>query len=137
MRYIFTFIAGAGTLIVALIGWNYYDKNIRNADVYQSLGEGLSESLLRDAVLQAEQYKLIFGFYPNTISDLRGNSFHSDPASGKNCNNSTDFYYELDSNGNSYYLFSKGKDCKAFSSDDIFPVLNDKEKANVGLKYRD
>ena len=135
MKYLFTFIAGAVTLLAALFGWAYYDENIRNADVYQGLGESLSQSLLRDAVIQAEQYKLVFGFYPNTISELRGNASHSDPASGKDCKRSTDYYYELLSNGDRYYLFSKGKDCVEFSTDDLFPILNDKEKQNIGLVY--
>lgn len=134
MKYILTFIAGAAFLVASLYGWNYYEKNIRDADVYQNLGERLSESLLRDAVIKAEQYKNVFGFYPATIKDLRDNTFHSDPASGKECKYSTDYYYELLQNGNEYYLFSKGKDCEAFTTDDIFPTLSEREKSNIGLR---
>ena len=132
MKYILIFIAGGATIIGALFGWNYYTKNIRDAELYQSLGEGLSKSLLRDTVLKIESYKLIFGFYPQLIEELRGGTIQFDPASG-DCECSTDYHYQSVSE-DSYYLFSKGRDCIAFTEDDIHPDVSAKEKENIGLR---
>lgn len=133
MKNILIFIAGGATLIAAVFGWDYYSKNVRDVEVYQSLGEGLSKSMLRDAVISAESYKLVFGFYPDSIESLRGGAFHSDPASG-DCKCPTDIYYRLGEDNSIYFLFSKGRDCLAFTADDIHPELTDQERQNTGLR---
>ena len=133
MKNVLIFLAGGATLIAVVFGWDYYAKNVRDAEVYQSLGEGLSKSMLRDAVLSAESYKLIFGFYPTSIDALRGGTFHSDPASG-DCKCPTDYHYQLSEDGKTYMLFSKGRDCLAFTADDIHPELTEEERINIGLR---
>lgn len=133
MKNILIFVAGGASLIAAVLGWDYYAKNVRDVEVYQALGEALSKSMLRDAVISAESYKLVFGFYPESVEALRGGAFHSDPASGY-CKCPTDYYYQRNEDGETYYLFSKGRDCLAFTADDIHPELTDDEKQNIGLR---
>jgi len=133
MKNIIIFIAGGAVLFGALLGWNYYEKNFRDAAIYQSLGEGISASLLRDTVLSIEKYRLVFGFYPNSIEEFRAGDFYSDPASGK-CEQRTDFHYALSKDKSTYYIFSKGKDCIEFTNDDIYPHLSEKEMKNIGLR---
>jgi hypothetical protein len=132
IKNILIFIAGGASLIAALYGWNYYEKNVRDAHIYQDLGESLSRGMLREAVISAETYELVFGFYPETIKDLRNGYVSIDPAL-RDCKCKTDYFYQLSEDGKSYYLFSKGRDCVAFTPDDIYPELTEKEKANIGL----
>lgn len=132
MKTVILGVLGGALAIGALFGWSYIDK-YRKADVYESLGEGLAESLLRDAVLDIESYKLIFGFYPETIAELRGDVTHIDPAADE-CECPGDFYYQPTDNGNGYHLFSISRDCEAYTADDIHPKLTMKEKQSIGLK---
>jgi hypothetical protein len=133
MKRLVPFIAGGVAVVAALFGWDYYAKNFRDKATYQVLGEGLSQSFLRDSLLSVESYRLIFGFYPQTIEQLRGGSFHVDPASDK-CGCSTDYFYQLLSDGKTYYLFSKGRDCIPFTTDDLYPQLTDEERRNIGFR---
>ncbi|MES9942042.1 MAG: hypothetical protein ABW104_12510 [Candidatus Thiodiazotropha sp. 6PLUC2] len=132
IKNILIFIAGGASLIAALFGWNYYEKNVRDAHIYQGLGEGLSRGMLREAVIGAETYKLVFGFYPETIKDLRNGYVSIDPAL-RDCECKSDYFHQLNEDGKSYYLFSKGRDCVAFTPDDIHPELTEKQKMNIGL----
>lgn len=132
MKYVLSFIAGGIALLAILFGWSYYEENYRDAEIYRSLGEGLSESLLRDVVLSVEQFKLIFKYYPESIDELRGGLFHSDPASDE-CKCGTDYFYQKTSES-TYFLFSKGKDCLAFTEDDIYPDLSDKQRSSIGIR---
>jgi len=133
IKKILIFIAGGASLIAALFGWNYYEKNVRDAHIYQDLGEGLSRGMLRDAVISAETYKLVFGFYPESIKELRNGYMHTDPVL-RDCECKSDYFYQLNDDGESYFLFSKGRDCIAFTPDDIHPVLSEKQRDNLGLK---
>ena len=119
-------------MLAALYGWSYYSKSVRDAGIYQELGEGLSQDMLRDAVMSAETYKLVFGFYPNSMKELRNGYTHSDPAL-RECECKTDYFYQLSEDKNSYFLFSKGRDCIAFTSDDLHPVLTEQQRVNIGL----
>ena len=133
MKYILIFIAGVVCVPAVLFGWTYYAENYRDAEIYQSLGEGLSEDLLRDAVFSVEQYNLIFKHYPASIDELRGGAIHPDPALPDDCGCYSDFYYQkIDEH--EYYLFSRGRDCLAFTSDDIHPVLSDEQRSSIGLR---
>jgi hypothetical protein len=131
-KNVLIFLSGGISLIAAVYGWDYYTKH-RDTAIYQKLGEGLSQSGLRDSVLDVESYKLIFGFYPSSIEELRGNSLRIDPASDL-CGCSTDYFYLRTNDEKTYYLFSKGRDCVAFTSDDLYPVLTEQERKNIGLR---
>lgn len=127
------FISGVGFILLSLFGWNYYVKNIRDADVYQSLDEGLSEGMLRDVAMKLEMYRLIFGFYPSSIDDIRGGFSHVDPVLGL-CECNSDYYYQRSDDSSTYFLFSKGRDCTAFTEDDLYPQLEDIEMKNIGFR---
>ena len=111
MRQVLFGVFGGVLAVAALFGWDYLQKR-GDAEMYASLGDGLSGWLLRDAVVDIESNKLIFGFYRETMNELRGGVHRSDPAASKReC--PRDHFYQLTEDSNGHFLFSKGRGCKA------------------------
>jgi len=119
--------------IVTLYTWNYYEKNIRDKEIYHNNARGLVESNLREEAIKIEVYRIVFGYYPKSMKSLRDGFDFLDPLTTE-CKCSRDFYYQTGENKDSYFLFSVGSDCKAFTEDDVHPQFSDGEMERIGYR---
>ena len=95
----------------------------------------LAKSDLWETVRDIELYKVAFGTYPAQLKDIRAGFSHYDSATKDcGCGDDSDFFYNLNEARSTYVLFSRGRDCKAFTADDIQPVLRPVEANRAGWR---
>jgi len=87
---------------------------------------------LNKVVKSLEDYKKSHGEYPDSIQQIKTNEIIGgiDPILA---GNSSDCYFYYKKVGDRYYLFSKGVDGVANTSDDIYPDISGKDTAKTGL----
>jgi hypothetical protein len=134
---ILVIIGGLGIAVtIILYGSLYYFGFIQRGGVYDSLRENLAETQLNNLVPIIEFYKLQYGEYPLTLSDLANAQpegqpiFIWDPTIMTGNIESRQFYYELTNNSSNYYLLGVGADNTPYTSDDMLPINDTK---NTGL----
>jgi len=130
----FTLIALAG-LIFNIYFYTGFLPEIIKPDIFEvNLKEDAIKNM-SELVKQIEFYKLENGTYPDDLDQLRKvykNVSILDPLQLENNNKRKRFYYKKI--GNQYELFSKGKDAKAYTFDDILPEVSKKSISRLGLK---
>ena len=123
MRFVNILFVGGVLILWGVLGWFYYKENYLDKEICRALDKMPAQELLRDVVIGIENYKFSHGNYPSNLEDFRNGILEFG-----------DLYYELRSDKRSYYLFTKGKDCKDFTRDDLYPNLTENEMKHVGLK---
>jgi len=118
----------------------FYFGIYKRGGLYDDLRKQLAVTMLNSAVKDIEYYKLQHGHYPTRIEDLDTKDKNQMPTiidptfvERKNTTDSN-FFYQLDASGTSYFLRSVGPDGVPFTSDDILPTLSEEERKNTGLK---
>jgi hypothetical protein len=126
-------IGVSGMIFTPLIySLEYYESR------YSSFGKHgwheLSKKMLVDLVRKIETYKIKYGQYPDSLSELRNHDFNAlinDPIQSNQGREYTIYNYQKV--GNKYILFSSGEDGIPYTSDDIFPPVQITDSSKVGL----
>lgn len=127
---------GIGGMLFTVGFYSYLVYQAKNNPLVKLAQESVERDYLNDLVKDVELYKVKFGHYPLTLGRLRddGKGFFPgrDPKDIEDLKNynRTNYYYELTDSG--YYLFARGKDGLAFTSDDVHPSVSDPNKS-LGL----
>ena len=129
-----SFLFGVATVIAAIaIGIKIEEHNYseRNWQFDNSFARGD----LRKTIQEVETYKNVFKRYPVNLRSMRGGIDFQDSAIG-DCppGEPTDYFYKTDRNGTYFEVLSKGKDCRPYTADDIYPTLAAVEAISIGYK---
>ncbi|NIB45122.1 hypothetical protein HBA55_36425 [Pseudomaricurvus alkylphenolicus] len=134
MKSFFSGALGGFLAIATAIAAIYiYQENEKKNWAAETPGDWTG-SELRQLLVEIEQYRIIFGHYPETLKDARGGYGGIDDGA-IDCECTGDYFYQVRDSSQEYYLLSKGPDCEALTSDDIFPELSQKEVDNIGFRY--
>lgn len=125
-----------GICFTALVygGLVYVSYNLQNGG-FTVFTRPLSQSNINSLVQAIEFYKLQEGAYPEDLEALMISGHVSNPATVLDpmvgfSAPSGNFYYELLTDQDGYYLLGVGKDLEPFTPDDIIPSM---DAQNIGL----
>ncbi len=137
-------LGAAGILVtVALtVGATYWYRGVMTADSgpVQEAKKEMTIGHLTTCLQAIEHHRSIQGKYPETLQELKQANptlattdtmvFRGTAAS------LVDFIYDPSPEGNSYFLFSRGRDGEAFTPDDLFPRISPEAAGYVGYRER-
>lgn len=135
LKYLVVFVAGAATFVLVFFGWSYFyfysgDFEMESDPVFD---QEMAMDSMREILIDVENYKQIFGFYPESLDDALGTYTSNYDPSIQHCECPYSFIYVRDDFGMAYNLQSRGADCEPFTDDDTFPRLSPSESINAGL----
>ncbi len=129
----FTLIGVAGIFItVAVYSSIFYFT--KHSPVVREGFEKHAQTQLNNLVSKVEFYKTENGYYPDSLQQLTKSKDHvwiHDPVQINQNRAENLFFYQRDSS--QYQLFSKGKDGKPYTGDDLFPQVSEKAVDQIGL----
>lgn len=132
---------GILTTIIIYVSLFYFGF-VQRGGIYDEMRVQMTEQQLPNVVKSIEFYKIQYGEYPESLSELLEKSNDDlliiyDTANTNLTSVNIEFYYELSNDGEYYYLFSSGADGIAFTDDDIFPNLSEDEIKNIGYQVKE
>jgi hypothetical protein len=94
----------------------------------------ISQTQIKEVVMNIEFYKLQNGQYPDSLSQLRKeNSFVPITDAAQGFNSKGTIYYHYERVGEKYRLFSVGMDGIAGTKDDFYPDIRIPDSSRIGL----
>ena len=125
-----------------IIYYSYYSLFISTSGLTAEIWKKTTRQHLIELVQRIEDYKAAKGQYPQSLTDLpstnKGRRIY-DLLSMRGKWSSKDlklYVYDLQPGGRTYFLYSRGLDGEAFTSDDVFPQLSPEEAAKFGYRQR-
>jgi len=134
---ILIFFGSVGILanLVYFILFVYYvEQNSPVIRMMKKMNHSEQDWALVKLVKESELFKIRTGKYPNSLEDLKKEEIDITDKSlfSNDTNPQINYYYQ--SMDSCYTLFSVGKDKKPFTNDDVYPELNDAERAKYGFR---
>lgn len=129
---------------VGLYFW-MYDEVLEKVPGHEKTFERIAEKNLKQTVMALEYYKLVHGAYPAQLSDLFekkqfgsfGESYLYDTSGGLDMAKKLQPHqYELQPDGQHYYLYDVGPDEQAGTADDIFPDVPQEDLDHIGYRKK-
>jgi hypothetical protein len=119
----------------------YYEVFLSPTGNMASNIQKANELNLARLVNRIEAYRVNHGSYPGSLADLLGPNDPKEqifdlPAMRSDLKDILYYVYELQPDGQTYYLFSRGFDRQPYTADDIFPKLTPSQAATVGYRER-
>jgi hypothetical protein len=137
-----TVLGASGILFSVVYAAVFYFGMIQPGPLSGWLRSYMAVYALNSAVMDIESYKLQYGRYPVSLSEVepkpktRINNFIDPTSTRRGGVSNGRFYYQLDSSGKFYYLRSLGPDGIPFTDDDILPALSENERKKTGLRLQ-
>ena len=130
-------IIGAAGILWTIIIYSGLFYAAKNASIFTSGFEKISQMQLNSLLKNIEFYKLMHGHYPDSLAQLRVDDELApinDAAQGMNMKG--DSYYNYEKIGDKYSLFSSGQDGIPNTKDDLFPQIAITDSSKIGLIKR-
>jgi len=139
---ILLFLAGLG-VTGGVAYFTYYQIFVNRGGAMGQAFKKVEEDNLTLLVKDIEVYKLTHGQYPKALTDLPQDALkHAvDLGAGLDFKNFKDkdklwVIYDLQPDGQTYFLFSRGPDGQGFTADDLFPRIDAAEASKLGYRER-
>ncbi|HEY5038815.1 MAG TPA: DUF255 domain-containing protein [bacterium] len=117
----------------------YYEMFVTREGIMGQAWEKITVDGLTQTVKNIEFYKMEHGQYPKALTDLpsdaKKNIYDMEAMHG-NLHDLKLFLYDVQLDGQTYYLFSRGPDGEAFTADDLFPRLDPEASSKFGYRQR-